>query len=40
MPILELLALAIVLLELATRIIEFVLMIRSALQSRKGEERP
>ena len=39
MPVLELLALAILLLECATRVIELVLVIRSALLTRRGKER-
>ena len=38
MPVLELLALAILLLELASRIIELVLVIRDALLTRRGKE--
>lgn len=39
MTVLEFVALAALLLELATRIIELFLMIRSALLTRRGKER-
>ena len=39
MTVLELLVLAAVLLELASRVIELFLMIKAALRSRKGPER-
>ena len=40
MTVLDLLALAELLMKLVSRIIELALVIRDALQSRKGEERP
>ena len=39
MTVLDLLALAELLVKLVTRIVEFALMIRDALQSRRGKER-
>ena len=39
MTVLEFIALAALLLEFASRVIEFVLVIKDALQSHKGKER-